>query len=65
MELDVLAIRSEGGVQTIYACEVVTHLDGMLYPGTPETDRWSEFGNDDYQYTYSESTRSSNPPSST
>lgn len=51
MELDVLAIHSDSGRQTVYACEVVTHVRGMLYVGSPETDRWSDFGNENYQYT--------------
>jgi hypothetical protein len=51
MELDVLAIQSENGNQTVYACEVITHINGMLYTGSPSTDRWSEFGNDNYQRT--------------
>lgn len=51
MELDVLAIHSEYGQQTVYACEVITHVQGMLYVGTPTTDRWEDFGNDDYQWT--------------
>lgn len=51
MELDVLAIDSEGGTQTVYACEVVTHVRGMLYTGTPDTDRWSAYGNESYQHT--------------
>ncbi|MUV56253.1 hypothetical protein [Halogeometricum sp. CBA1124] len=51
MEIDVVAIDSRGMKQTIYACEVITHLHGTLYPGTPSTDRWDEYGNSDYQYT--------------
>lgn len=51
MELDVLAIRSESGTQTVYACEVITHIDGMLYAGSPKTDRWEGFGNENYQRT--------------
>jgi len=51
MELDVLAIKSTGGHQTVYACEVITHVNGMLYTGTPLTDRWEDFGNTDYQRT--------------
>lgn len=51
MEIDVVAIDSGGGEQTIYACEVITHLHGTIYPGTPSTDRWEAYGNDDYQHT--------------
>lgn len=43
MEMDVLAIDNHGGddSQQIYVCEVVTHLDGGLYSGTPDdTDGW-------------------------
>lgn len=51
MELDVLGVRSDGSEQTIFACEVTTHLDGIVYSGTPSTDRWSDYGNQGYQYT--------------
>jgi hypothetical protein len=52
MEIDVLGVKSNGGEQTVYACEVVTHLHGTLYSGTPnENGWWSEYGNDGYQYT--------------
>ena len=51
MELDVLAIHSEDGQQTVYACEVITHIQGMLYVGTPTTERWEDFGNENYQWT--------------
>jgi hypothetical protein len=51
MEIDVLGVESADGVQTVYGCEVITHLDGTLYSGTPDTDDWAEFGNDGYQYT--------------
>lgn len=51
MELDVLGVASTGGEQTVYGCEVVTHLSGVNYNGTPDTDAWAEYGNDTYQYT--------------
>lgn len=51
MEIDVVAIDSTGAQQTVYACEVITHLHGTIYPGTPSTDRWDAYGNDNYQYT--------------
>lgn len=51
MELDVLGVETSGGEQTVYGCEVVTHLDGVNYNGTPDTDDWAEYGNDTYQYT--------------
>lgn len=38
MEVDVLGVESTEGTQTVYACEVVTHIDGMNYNGTLETD---------------------------
>ncbi|WP_336035942.1 hypothetical protein [Halobacterium yunchengense] len=53
MEADVIAIKSDIDTrqQTVYACEVVTHMDGKLYSGSmPDTDRWGEFGNKDYQH---------------
>ena len=36
--------------QRIFACEVVTHLDGQLYSRTPSSDEWVDYGNDSYQY---------------
>lgn len=51
MELDVLGIRSENGEQTVIACEVVTHLDGLHYVGTPSSERWADYGARDYQFT--------------
>jgi hypothetical protein len=50
MELDVLAVRSDRH-ETVYACEVLTHLGGMQYSGTPSDDRWAEYGHEGYQYT--------------
>ncbi|WP_254611722.1 hypothetical protein [Haloterrigena gelatinilytica] len=50
MEIDVVAIDSSNGTQTIYAREVITHLNGSAYSGTPDDDKWTEFGNDSYQY---------------
>lgn len=51
MEIDVLGVESSNQSQTVYACEVVTHLHGTLYSGTPDTEEWTEYGNDGYQYT--------------
>lgn len=51
MEIDVLGVESASGEQTVYACEVVTHLHGTLYSGNPDTDEWTEYGSDGYQYT--------------
>lgn len=51
MEIDVLGVESTSGKQTVYACEVITHLDGTLYSGSPDTDEWTEYGNEGYQYT--------------
>ena len=52
LEIDVIGVDStEEGERVVYTCEVVTHIDGLHYSGTPDTDRWDEYGNDDYQYT--------------
>ena len=52
LEIDVIGVdNTEEGEQVVYTCEVVTHIDGLLYPGTPNTDRWTEYGNDGYQHT--------------
>lgn len=49
MEADVIAIDNGGsaGERNIYVCEVVTHLDGGLYSGTPDDEDgwWTEFSN--------------------
>lgn len=51
MELDVLGVRStSNGSQRIHACEVLTHINGLHYRGSPDTDEWEEFGNNAYQY---------------
>jgi len=53
LEADVNAINSDidTDTQTVFACEVVTHMDGKLYSGDmPDPDRWEEFGNKDNQY---------------
>ncbi len=50
MEIDVVAIDSSNGTQTVYACEVITHLNGSAYSGTPGSNKWADFGNDSYQY---------------
>jgi hypothetical protein len=52
MEADVIAVNTdrESGDQTVHVCEVVTHLDGGLYSGTPDGDDWAEYAeNDAYQ----------------
>jgi hypothetical protein len=52
IEIDVVGVdNTEQGERVVYTCEVVTHIDGLLYPGTPDTDRWAEYGNDGYQHT--------------
>lgn len=52
LEIDVIGVDStEEGERVVYTCEVVTHIDGLHYSGTPNTDRWDEYGNDDYQHT--------------
>ncbi|ELZ56548.1 MULTISPECIES: hypothetical protein [Halorubrum] len=50
MELDVLGVKSTPEGQRIFACEVITHLDGQLYSGSPDTDQWADYGDDSYQY---------------
>ncbi|WP_436346718.1 hypothetical protein [Natronorubrum sp. FCH18a] len=51
MEVDVLALGTDNGRQCVYICEVVTHLDGLNYGGTPSDNSWSDFGNTSYQGT--------------
>ena len=52
LEIDVTGVDStEEGERVVYTCEVVTNIDGLRYTGTPDTDRWDEYGNDDYQNT--------------
>jgi len=51
MELDVLGVRAENGEQTVIACEVITHLRGLLYTGSPSSNRWNDYGNKNYQRT--------------
>ncbi|WP_338741450.1 hypothetical protein [Haloplanus salilacus] len=52
IEIDVIGVdNTDEGKQVVYTCEVVTHIDGLLYSGTTDTDRWAEYGNDGYQYT--------------
>jgi hypothetical protein len=51
MEVDVLGLeKTADGELNLYICEVVTHLNGLNYSGTPDTDRWEQFGNSNYQY---------------
>lgn len=50
-EIDVIGVKTtDEGRQEVYVCEVVTHLGGLSYSGTPDTERWVEFGNDNYQH---------------
>lgn len=50
-EIDVIGVdNTEDGEQVIYTCEVVTHLNGLHYVGTPDTNRWAEYGAKDYQH---------------
>ena len=52
LEIDVIGgDNPDYGDLVVYTCEVVTHIDGLHYSGTPNTDRWEEYGNDDYQHT--------------
>ncbi len=50
-EIDVLGINTSDDGKEVYLCEVVTHLDGLRYKGKPSTDRWNDFGSDNYQHT--------------
>ena len=51
LEIDVIGVKTTSeGKQNVFVCEVVTHLNGLHYSGTPKTDDWAEFGNDDYQH---------------
>jgi hypothetical protein len=49
MEADVLAIDNdrESGERHVYICEVVTHLKGNLYSGSPKDEEgwWMEYSN--------------------
>ena len=52
IEIDVIGVDStEEGERVVYTCEAVTHIGGLHYTGTPDTNRWAEYGNDDYQHT--------------
>jgi hypothetical protein len=51
MEIDVLGVESTSGSQTVYGCEVVTHIRGSLYSGDPDQSGWwDNFGNPSYQH---------------
>lgn len=47
MEADIVAIdnNQETGEQTVYVCEVVTHLSGDLYSGSPDEGWWTDYSN--------------------
>lgn len=47
MEADVIAIDNERetGDQHVYVCEVVTHMSGDLYSGSPDDGWWTEYTN--------------------
>jgi len=52
LEIDVIGVdTTPEGDQVVYTCEVVTHLNGLHYSGSPNSSRWEAFGNDDYQHT--------------
>jgi hypothetical protein len=52
LEVDVIGVKStSNGGDTVYTCEVVTHLNGLNYSGTPNTQKWEEYGNSSYQHT--------------
>lgn len=77
MEADVIAIDNERETsgQNIYVCEVVTHMSGDLYSGSPDEGWWTEYSNTkahqyslqklwqkfnkDYQYAHSTFTNTS------
>lgn len=42
-DTDVVALKSENGHQTIYGCEVVTHLKGPKYRTNNDVDDWDEY----------------------
>ncbi|KAB1198119.1 MULTISPECIES: hypothetical protein [Haloferax] len=53
MEADVIAIDNDRdtGEQNVYVCEVVTHMSGDLYSGSPDDGWWTEYTNTKaYQY---------------
>jgi hypothetical protein len=53
MEADVIAIDNDrdNGEENVYVCEVVTHMSGDLYSGSPDDGWWSEYTNTKaYQY---------------
>lgn len=53
MEADVIAIDNdrETGEQRVYVCEVVTHMSGDLYSGSPDEGWWTDYSNTKaYQY---------------
>lgn len=53
MEVDVLRVESTDGEQTVYACEVVTHIRGSLYSGSPDEEGWwNKYGNESYQHSF-------------
>jgi len=52
LEIDVIGVDStKQGKRVVYTCEVVSHIDGLHYSGTPKTNRWEQYGNKDYQHT--------------
>jgi len=58
LEIGVIVVKNtDDGQQVVYTCEVVTHIGGLCYSGTPETDRRAEYGNEDYQHTLERSWR--------
>ena len=42
-ETDVVAIKSEDGEETVYGCEVVTHLNGPNYSTNKDTSDWDSY----------------------
>lgn len=42
-DTDVVALKSDDGQQTVYGCEVVTHLGGPVYRTNKDTSDWAEY----------------------
>mgnify|MGYP000191629384 CR=1 FL=1 len=42
-ETDLVAVKSEDGEETVYGCEVVTHLDGPNYSTNNDTSEWDAY----------------------
>lgn len=50
-EINVIGVKTtDEGRQEVYVCEVVTYFGALNYSGTPDTEQWVGFGNDNYQH---------------